>query len=145
MARLEVDVKQLHVLTARVERDLTQIGSTMRAIARYQEKSVKRNFELERSPEGKPWQQLEAATLKRKKGSGILRESGDLMDSITVVVSGLKATLESRLVYSATHQYGDTSRGIPQREYMGVSQEDEKELIQIVRKDVKKLLKQYGR
>ena len=67
MARLEVDVKQLHVLTARVERDLTQIGSTMRAIARYQEKSVKRNFELERSPDGKPWQQLEAATLKRKR------------------------------------------------------------------------------
>lgn len=143
MPRIEVDVRDLHAMTARVERELEQIGSTIRAIARHQQKKIQRNFDLERSPSGKPWQKLEAETLRRKKGSGILKESNDLRNSIDIVVNGLKARIESRLIYSATQQHGDPARGIPQREYMGVSSKDEKELVEIVRKDVKKRLRRY--
>lgn len=139
----KVDLRDLHILTRKVERDLNNIGSTMRAVVRYQEKRIEEGFEAERSPMGEPWESLKPETLARKRNSKILQESQDLKNSIEVVVGDLTASLQSELAYSATHQYGDPIRNIPQREFMGFSQADEQEISDILRKDVKKILKRF--
>ena len=67
----------------------------------------------------------------------MLRDSGALYDSIThnVLMGGLAGAVQvgSNLVYAATHQYGDETRGIPQREFIGLSDENRHELDQLVR------------
>lgn len=139
----KVDLRELHVLTRKVERDLNNIGSTMRAVVRYQERRIEEGFELERSPTGEPWAPVKPETRARKENSKILQESEDLKNSIEVLVGDLTASLRSELVYSATHQFGDPSRNIEQREFMGFSQQDEKAISDILRTDVKKILKRF--
>ena len=141
--KIKVDTRELHVMTARVQRDLNNIGSTMRKVTRYQEEQTRQNFEQERSPDGSPWQEVTPQTRARKGSNKILHESGDLEEATEVIVEDLRASLVNDLIYASTHQYGDPSRNIPQREFMGFSPQDEEAIAEIMREDIKKILKRY--
>ncbi len=78
------------------------------------------------SPDGDAWPLLNPAYASRKKGSGGLLEgvsNPGLLSSLTHVVHGNEVEIGSGLIYAATHQFGDESRGIPQREFLGLSDE----------------------
>lgn len=60
-------------------------------------------------PDGQAWPALSPAYLLQKKGPGLLRESGQLLDSITWKVKGDQAVaIGSNKVYAAIHQFGGT-------------------------------------
>lgn len=82
------------------------------------------------SPDGTAWPALNPAYAKRKKkGGGILELEGDLRDSLVHLVTGNSAVeVGTNLVYAATHQFGDEKRGIPQREFLGLSPENEQQI-----------------
>jgi len=78
------------------------------------------------APDGTAWPALSPAYAKRKKkGGGILELEGDLRDSLVHLVTGDNVEVGTNLVYGATHQFGDDSRGIPQREFLGLSPDNE--------------------
>ena len=57
---------------------------------------------------------------------------GHLRDSITHNVTADGVEVGSNLAYAATHQYGDPRRNIPERPYLGASEQDLDELRDIV-------------
>ena len=86
------------------------------------------------APDGTPWLALNPAYAKRKKkGGGILELEGDLRDSLVHLVTGKTSVrVGTNLVYAATHQFGDQKRGIPQREFLGLSPADEEAINEMI-------------
>ena len=82
------------------------------------------------APDGTKWPELSPDYAKRKKkGGGILELSGDLRDSLVHLVTGkTSVAIGTNLIYGATHQFGDPRRNIPQREFLGISPENEAQI-----------------
>jgi phage gpG-like protein len=57
-------------------------------------------------PDGSPWAPLAPSTLARKKGNDILRQDGQLQDTIRHSVSGNELAFGTDRVYGAIHQFG---------------------------------------
>lgn len=83
-----------------------------------------------RSPSGEPWEQWDDAYAATRSGRhSLLNSEGNLLRSIEHEVDGADVLLVgSNLVYAATHQFGDEDRGIPERPYIGVSEDDADEI-----------------
>ena len=71
------------------------------------------------------------------KNSSILQLQGYLEESITHDYSGsnginARVRVGSPLIYSASPQYGDDERGIPERAFLGINAENEADLVLII-------------
>lgn len=91
---------------------------------------VLRNFAKECAPDGSPWKPLAALTIQlRTKGKNksadrrprILQDSGRLRGSIAARHGEGWAEVGTTLSYAPTHQYGDPSRRIPARSFVGLT------------------------
>lgn len=83
----------------------------------------------ERDVKGKPFVALSQTYAARKKGPGILRESGDLFDTLFVESRNAESEMGTRINYGTWHQTGlpegDPSHSLlPQREWLGVTDAD---------------------
>lgn len=132
---LEAAAARLNALGGREFRhDLLEIaGATAEGGAR------RRIGEEKMSPEGVPWaawSERYAAT--RRAGKSLLQSDGGLLDSLAHEVdpSGSHAAIGSNLVYAAIHQFGDEEAsgegGIPARPYLGLSAQDDQDLLDAV-------------
>ena len=84
------------------------------------------------SPFGEAWKPLSPATLKKKKGSLKLVESGHLKRSLrsNISTSEKRVSVGSNLEYAAIHQFGGRAgRGhkvnIPARPFLPINERDE--------------------
>ncbi|MNR33059.1 Phage virion morphogenesis family protein [compost metagenome] len=116
-------------------------------MSEYLQLSTDERFRAQVSPDGTSWAPLSPATLARKKGNRILRESGTLQDTLRGQVGGNELHFGTDRPYGAVHQFGQpkgksgtTRRGspipwgnIPARPYLGLSAEDEEEIPAILR------------
>jgi len=108
--------------------------SAMKIIGEIGRTSIVRNFEVGGRP--KKWKPLSPATLKSKKGGGILKVqgmAGGLMGSVNYQAFSDKAVWSSNKVYAAIHHFGGMAgRGrkvkIPARPYMMLQDEDWEEM-----------------
>lgn len=96
------------------------------AIGVYMVSSVRKNFELGGRPK---FTQLKPETLKRKKGETILVESSALSLGIMHEVDEEEPAVYigpsgPSKKYGPTHNFGDETRGIPERTFLIVQQED---------------------
>lgn len=167
-AMLEVTVSDSKVgeALAELEQRLSNLRTPLEDIAQYLHQSTDDRFRSQVSPDGSPWAPLAASTLARKRGNRILRESGDLQDTLRYQVSDNELAFGTDRPYGAIHQFGgkiehaarsqqahfsgnrfaskrksDVSRwitrgasvlDIPARPYLGLSSEDETEVLAIV-------------
>lgn len=120
---------------------------------------TRERFREGRGPDGAEWKPLSPKTLKRKKNSRILVESGELHGSIHHEVQGDTVAIGTNLKYAGVHQFGDTIQrerkrrsakgfvlggepvaqskiAIPARPFLGLSKSDEKQVVDIVKKHV---------
>jgi phage virion morphogenesis protein len=104
---------------------LQQIGGLVESQTRTRIQSEKQ------SPSGEAWKAWsEKYARTRHGGHSLLQNEGDLLDSIQWAVSGDSVEIGSNLVYAATHQHG---RGaIPARPYLGLSDEDQVEIADVI-------------
>lgn len=80
-------------------------------------------------PSGNKWVAWsEKYAKKRHSGQSLLSNEGDLIQSIAFNVHGDELMVGSDLIYAGTHQYGNPKKNIPQREYLGLSTENEAEI-----------------
>lgn len=86
------------------------------------------------SPEGDPWEPLNAKYRARKKKNAdqILVFEGFMRDTLAYNASSQYLELGTNRIQGATHQFGDEERGIPARPFLGVSEEDEIEILNIL-------------
>lgn len=77
-------------------------------------------------PAGDKWVALTDAYASTKTGPGILRESGDLMRTLVVDARASEVLIGTDLQRGEYHQQpdGETDSGLPQREWLGVTDED---------------------
>ena len=125
---------------------LGDIETPLRDIGEYLHQSTDNRFRQQVGPDGSPWAPLSPTTLARKKGDRILRESGTLQDTLRYQVSDNELAFGTDRPYGAVHQFGQgkgksgkTQRGapipwgdIPARPYLGLSAEDETEVLEII-------------
>ena len=98
------------------------------------------HFDEQRSPDGTPWQALSPDYAKRKKKNKdkMLRLNDILRDTFAYNVGEESLEFGTNMEYGAIHQFGGTSdmisrlAAIPARPFLGLSQDDEKEVIEIL-------------
>ncbi len=91
-------------------------------------------FESEESPDGSPWEPLDPKYKKRKKKNAdkVLVLDSYLRDSRGYNADDHVFEFGSNSIYAATQHFGDDERGIPERPNIGLSDDDEAELLTIL-------------
>lgn len=85
------------------------------------------------APDGSAWPAWsERYAARRRAGASLLYDSSDLERSITFVAGADLLQVGTNLEYGATHQFGDADRNIPARPYLGLSEEDEANIRELV-------------
>lgn len=89
-------------------------------------------FDAQESPDGEPWEPLSEAYRKRKKRrkDEILVLNTYLRDTQRYQADDDQLEYGSDRVYAATMHWGDPERGIPAREWLGLSADDERAAVQ---------------
>ena len=106
---------------------LDQVGGLVESQTR------RRLEETKTAPDGTPWADWTDAYKKsRHSGHSVLDSDGSLIDSITFIVGSNEVSVGSNLIYAATHQYGREDDGIVARPYLGISPDDESEILDTI-------------
>lgn len=102
-------------------------------------------FLSQSGPDGTPWAPLSAEYAAWKKAETasdlILVLHGHLMDSIAHQTSERAVRIGTNRVYGATHQFGDPGRNIPARPFIGVSEADKDEIVEILEEHITRALR----
>ena len=106
-------------------------------------------FDEQVDPDGQPWEPLSQKTVawKARKGQHpdkILKFSGDLSDLLRYQASSSGVEFGTDRDYGATHQYGDESRNIPERPFLGIDSSDQRIILEILEKHIEDALKGKG-
>ena len=106
-------------------------------VGEYFLESTQDRMSREESPDGKAWEPLSVNTLEQKdltnQSGKILRGYGTLADLLSYQINGNQLMFGSNMEYAATHQFGRDSANIPARPFLGINNEDESEIVAILR------------
>ena len=119
-----------------IDRQLQQLMSVnktraLEEIGQYVTSEVQQRFARSEDHEGRAWQSLKYRVGKPLVDTGVLRSS------ITHrILNGNSVEIGTNVTYAAIHNYGGRAgRGrrvsIPKREFMGISDDNEREIIEI--------------
>ncbi|EIC28018.1 MULTISPECIES: phage virion morphogenesis protein [Methylomicrobium] len=111
-------------------------------IGEYLTRSHDERFGRQVAPDDEPWKELSPSYLARKPKNQdkILTLEGDLRRSLHYEVSADQLLFGTGSKYGATHQYGDPRRHIPERPFLGVSDDDRDEILDIIRDHIQAAL-----
>ena len=151
---MELKVGDAPDVLARLLAAAGDLTPALKNIGDHVAQSTKKRIAEGVSPDGKPFAPLNPLYAETKKGAGILRgESGDLASIVWQLAGDDTVEIGNNVIYGAIHQFGGVIKAknapamifsmggehfavksvfIPARPYLGVSQEDEAEIIAIV-------------
>lgn len=145
MLDVTLDASQIGSALEELARRLGDLTTPFNDIGEYLHQSADERFQRKVAPDGSPWAPLSAVTLAKKKGTGILREKGTLQDTLRKQVTTTELAFGTDRPYGAVHQFGQkkgasgSSKGrpipwgdIPARPYLGLSSDDETEVVLII-------------
>lgn len=154
MIKVKLDSKLVLQQLERLSKGAANPRPALLAIGESLVESTKKRFGSSSAPDGKPWAANSALTLKRKRGSKPLVNEGTLRDQIGYVESGNQLTIFSSMIYAATQQFGAKQGAfgrsrrntpipwgtIPARPFLGVSNDDEKMIVETVSEYLRSLV-----
>lgn len=128
--KLQDKLKNLK-LSSSEERDILE------AIGTEIETQIEERFENQRDVSGNKWQDISQKTKEyyNKKGGivgSILSRTRQLRDTIESQVNNSQLLTGATKVYAAVHNFGDDSRNIPQREFLGLSSDNYEDIENII-------------
>ncbi|PPS21217.1 phage virion morphogenesis protein [Brachyspira murdochii] len=127
--KLQDKLKSLK-LSSSEERDILE------AIGTEIETQIEERFENQRDVSGNKWQDISQKTREyyNKKGivGSILSRTRQLRDTIESQVNNSQLLTGATKVYAAVHNFGDDSRNIPQREFLGLSSDNYADIENII-------------
>ncbi len=137
---ISVDVIGEEAITKMFNRLISQsddVSPALRDIGEHMLEATDNRMSNEVSPDGQPWEPLSLNTIENKSLSGqsdkILRGYGTLADLLNYQINGNQLMFGSNMEYAATHQFGRDEANIPARPFLGVSESDEVEILDILR------------
>lgn len=97
--------------------------------------SHRERFDRAETADGQPWAPLSARYQRRKKrrADQILVLDAFLRDQLAYHASADGLDLGSNRIYAATHQFGAEDRGIPARPFLGLSDDDRAEILELAK------------
>ena len=134
-AHIKLDVQQLGELNTELARLLQlDLNDLLERLAFAGEVQTRQRLSQQKeSPAGEPWPAWSADyAAKRHSGHALLENEGDLIDSLESGTEGDTAFWGSDVIYAATHPYGDKSRNIPKRAYLGISPTNKREMAELI-------------
>ena len=100
------------------------------------ESQIEERFENQTDSSGSRWADISAKTREyySKKGIGgsLLSRTRQLRDTIESQVESDSLIVGATKIYAATHNYGDSRRNIPKREFIGLSAENISEIKSVI-------------
>ena len=132
MANFSISVRDLGTSSAlqKLIAKTKDFRSALDEAGLYMERETKLNFAREQSPEGDAWAGLAESTLRYKRTSSILRETGSLVASIAKsAASSTEVRITAGTAYGIFHQEG-TSK-MPARPFIGLSDKHRQEITRI--------------
>lgn len=129
---------------------LTHPEPALRSIGEELQRTTQERFDQgqKQAPDGTPWARNSPVTIARKGRDNPLYQRGNLQNTIRYQLRGATGVeVGTNLIYGAAHQFGmvkgyagRTRRGapipwgnIPARPYLGLSADDETEVVRILR------------
>ena len=135
MASVQVSLDEEPILRAfaRVEAAGRNTRNLWNDVSEALQLSHRFRFDLGIAPDGTAWEGLdpEYAARKPRRADQILVLDAVLRDTLAGNVSGDGLDFGSPMIYSATHQFGDPERGIPARPFLGLSDDDDSEILRL--------------
>jgi len=120
----------------RLINNVDDASPALRDIGEHLTESTQDRMDDEVDPSGNPWEPLSVNTIEQKSLSSqsdkVLRGYGTLADTLNYQLSDNQLMFGSNMEYAATHQFGRESANIPAREFLGFSDEDENEILDIL-------------
>jgi phage virion morphogenesis protein len=136
-AVFEIDARELdRVRFALVRMSSARFDKLADTIGTELDSQTKERIEDDKkAPDGTPWASWSSEYAKtRHAGQSLLQGESHLLDSITHnVVDGSDVEHGSNLEYAAVHQYGHDfgRRRIPARPYLGLSRDNERDILAV--------------
>lgn len=126
----QVDISELDGIAAVLARIPDALPVLIRSVgALVREQTKERITTGKRSPSGVRWPNWSDRYAKtRNPSQSLLWATNQLQGSIHELVGTDSAEVGSELIYAATHNEGDNRRNIPQREFLGLSNEDRRNI-----------------
>lgn len=153
-AVLELNIGEADDALTRLLEAASDLKPTLKNIGIHLQQSTKDRIAREESPDGKPFAPLNPLYAETKKGPGILRgESLTLSEIVWQLAGDDTVEVGTNAIYGAIHQFGGVIKAknapalifsmggqsfavksvtMPARPYLGLSQEDEAEVLAIV-------------
>ncbi|QEW05649.1 phage virion morphogenesis protein [Nitrincola iocasae] len=140
---IRVDYDDSHVQAA-LEKLFKTVKNTrpvMAEIAEYLHGRTREHFDNQQDPDGNAWAPLADSTLERKQAQGVPinkilhGQTLHLRDTIFPFFGNDEAGVSTGPgtdAYAATQMFGDESRNIEARPFMGLGEEDEREVLAII-------------
>lgn len=131
---ITLDDRELRALLRRLQARLGDLTPAFRDLGEHLLNSTRARFASQTDPAGSPWAPLSPAYQARKKKNKdkILTLDGRLRGLLTYQASKDALRVGTPLIYGATHQFGDPRRNIPARPFLGLSTDDQTELLAIL-------------
>lgn len=128
--KLQDKLKNLKLSSSEEKDILDAIGTEI-------ETQIEERFENQRDVSGNKWQDISQKTREyyNKKGGivgSILSRTRQLRDTIESQVNNGQLLTGATKVYAAVHNFGDDSRNIPQREFLGLSSDNYEDIENII-------------
>lgn len=145
---VEYNDKPIHEAFNKLLQLTQNTAPAMREIAEFLHERSRDHFDNETAPDGTPWATLTEATRKRKaKDFPVNRilhgQTLHLRDTLFPFHSQDEAGISTgpgTSTYAATHQFGDNTRNIQARPFLGLSQADEQEILNIIQGHIEELI-----
>jgi phage virion morphogenesis protein len=131
---VDVQDRELGQLLARLHRQSADLSEPFADIGEYLLQAHDDRFAAQESPDGTPWAPLSPGYLARKPKNQdkILVLDGILADTLGYNADPTELTFGTNRIYGATHHFGDPERGIPERPWLGLSDDDQAEVLDIL-------------
>ena len=125
---------EISVVFRRLQRWLRDLTPVCGDIGEFVLNRTRERFNSQTAPDGSPWAALSPGYAQRKKRNKdkILTLRGNLRGLPNYRAGPHEVRIGTPLIYGATHQFGNPNLNIPARPFLGLSQSDEQELLDIL-------------
>ncbi|SDA18145.1 phage virion morphogenesis (putative tail completion) protein [Pseudomonas sp. NFPP10] len=106
MLNVELDNRLAESALAELLERMGDLRTPLLDIAEYLHQSTDDRFRQQVAPDGSPWAPLAPSTIARKGSNKILRQDGNLQDTLRHSVSGNELAFGTDRPYGAIHQFG---------------------------------------
>ncbi len=143
--RVDFDDSQVRAALERLFQTVSNRRPMMSEIAEYLHGRTRDHFDNQQDPDGNAWAPLADSTLERKQALGVPinkilhGQTLHLRDTIFPFFGTDEAGVSTGPgtdAYAATQMFGDESRNIEARRFMGLGEEDEREILDIIEAEI---------